>query len=237
MMIFSRSGRRREKCPLTWKNEVVETSIPTRSWGTLQVYEFSGWAQDLTVEVAGAGVVSHVGAVALRALANRTGLTAGISMALTRRGFTPVHDRGRVLTDTAVMIADGGRVLSDLATLRDQGELFGPVASDPTLWRTLNGIGDPQRDRIAAPRARTRRHVWDLITARHGRIPPSKVADRDLGGTIVIRLDGITGVCSTSHDSHPLPEKKISRMSAQPTRGTRDTATHTTAGRSLDQEE
>jgi len=60
-----------------------------------------------------------------------------------------VHDRGRVLADTTVMIADGGRVLSDLAVLRDQGELFGPVASDPTLWRTLHGIGDLQRDRLA----------------------------------------------------------------------------------------
>ena len=36
--------------------------------------------------------------------------------------FTPVHDRSRILTDTAVMIADGGRGLSDLAVLRDQGE-------------------------------------------------------------------------------------------------------------------
>ena len=29
-------------------------------------------------------------------------------------------------------IADGGRVLSDLASVRDQPELYGPVASDPT---------------------------------------------------------------------------------------------------------
>jgi hypothetical protein len=32
-----------------------------------------------------------------------------------------------------VLIADGGRVLSDLATLRDQAEVYGPIASDPTL--------------------------------------------------------------------------------------------------------
>jgi hypothetical protein len=82
--------------------------------------------------------VSHTGSVAVRALADRSGLTGGLSAATARRGFTPVHDRGRVLADAAVMIADGGRVLSDLAVLRDQGELFGPVASDPTLWRTLN---------------------------------------------------------------------------------------------------
>jgi hypothetical protein len=153
------------------------------------VHELTGWSKDLTVEVAGRGVVAHTGSVALRALSDRTGLTGALSSALTRRGFTPVHDRGRVLADTAVLIADGGRVMSDLAVLRDQGELFGSVASDPTLWRTLNDIDDLQRDKLAAARARTRRHVWGRVVARHGAIPASSVADRDLGKTIVIRLD------------------------------------------------
>jgi len=151
--------------------------------------ELSAWSNDLTVEVAGHGVVSHAGSAVVRMIADGTGLTAGLSTALHRRGFVAVHDRGRVLTDAAVMIADGGRVLSDLATLRDQGELFGPVASDSTLWRTLSEIGPAQRDRIARARARTRRHVWELIETRHGRIPPSRVGDRDLGATIVVRMD------------------------------------------------
>ena len=104
----------------------------------------TAWSKDLTVEVDGHGVVSHAGSAVVRMIADGTGLTAGLSRALTRRGFVPVHDRGRVLADTAVLIADGGRVLSDLATLRDQGELFGSVASDPTLWRTLSEItSDP----------------------------------------------------------------------------------------------
>ena len=83
------------------------------------------------------------------------GLTSGLSRALARPGFVPVHDRGRVLADTAVLTADGGRVLSDLATLRDQAALFGPVASDPTLWRVLSEIGETQRRRIARVRAKT----------------------------------------------------------------------------------
>ncbi len=151
--------------------------------------ELTAWSRDLTVEVGGHGVVSHTGSAALRLLADRTGLTGALSRALRRRGFTPVHDRGRVLADTAVLIADGGRVFSDLAVLRDQAELFGPVASDPTLWRALDEIGPDQRERIAAARAKVRRHVWGLIEARHGRIPASRVADRDLGDTIVIRMD------------------------------------------------
>ena len=54
------------------------------------------------------------------------GLTGGLSAAMAptkhrRRG----HDRGQVLVDVAVMIADGGDAISDLAVLRDQPDLFG----------------------------------------------------------------------------------------------------------------
>ena len=102
--------------------------------------DHSLWSKDLAVEIAGQDVINHAGAAALRIIADRSGLTGGLSRVLARRGFVPVHDRGRVLADAAVLIADGGRVLSDLATLRDQGELFGPVVSDSTLWRALNEI-------------------------------------------------------------------------------------------------
>jgi hypothetical protein len=43
-----------------------------------------------------------------------------------------VHDPARVAVDLAVMLADGGEAISDLAVLRDQAQLFGPLASDPT---------------------------------------------------------------------------------------------------------
>jgi hypothetical protein len=153
------------------------------------VLDVSSWSKDLAVDIGGSDVINHAGAATLRLLADHTGLTDGLSRALARRGFVPVHDRGRVLADTAVVIADGGRVLSDLAMLRDQGQLYGPVASDPTLWRALDDIGDPQRRKIARARAATREHVWSLIVKRHGRIPASRVADRDLGRTIVLRMD------------------------------------------------
>lgn len=84
----------------------------------------------------------------------------------------PVHDRGRVLTDLAVCIADGGRTLSDIAALRDQAELFGPLPSDTTLWHALDEIDEKTRARIAGTRAAVRRRVWKKITAQHGRIPP-----------------------------------------------------------------
>jgi hypothetical protein len=94
----------------------------------------SAWSQDLTAEIGGRDVINHAGAAALRLLVDRTGLTAGLSRALARRGFQPVHDRGRVLADAAVLIADGGRVLSDLATLRDQAGCTG-------RWRWIRRCG------------------------------------------------------------------------------------------------
>ncbi|NKZ03838.1 IS1380 family transposase [Actinomadura latina] len=143
----------------------------------------------MAVDVAGGGVVNHTGSAALRLIADGLGLTGELSRALARPGREVVHDRGRVLADTAVMIADGGRVLGHLATLRDQHELYGEVASDSTLWRTLNEIGPLQRDRVAAARKKIRAKVWKLIAARHGGIPPSRVAGTDLGRQVVIRLD------------------------------------------------
>ena len=50
------------------------------------MHELTGWSKDLTVEVAGRGIVAHTGSVALRALTDRTGLTGALSSALARRG-------------------------------------------------------------------------------------------------------------------------------------------------------
>ena len=68
------------------------------------------------------------------------GLTAELSGAMARRRFIPIHDRGRVLIDTAVMLADGGESISDIGVLRHQSGAFGSVASAPTVWRTLDEV-------------------------------------------------------------------------------------------------
>src|SRR5258708_28056203 len=99
----------------------------------------TAWSKGLDVTAGGQGIVSHAGVVLLRALADRTGLTSGLSKALTRRGFVPVHDRGRVLADLAVAIADGATLLSDFAVLARQREVLGPVPSVPTAWRGGGG--------------------------------------------------------------------------------------------------
>ena len=115
----------------------------------------TGWARDLRVRVAGKGVVSHVGSALLRLLGDQVGLTAALSKALTVRGFTPDIDRGRILADLAVAVADGATAIDDLKALRHQGDLFGPVASTTTAWRCLDEIGDLQLARIDRARAKT----------------------------------------------------------------------------------
>lgn len=42
----------------------------------------------------------------------------------------------------ACAIADGARAISDVRVMGDQWELFGPVASVPTVWRALTEIAD-----------------------------------------------------------------------------------------------
>lgn len=109
----------------------------------------------------GAGVANHAGARLLADLADEIGLTGALSTAMAptkqrRRG----HDRGEVLTDLIVAIADGAETISDLATLRDQPDLFGPVASHPTVWRTLATIDEAVLARIKTARAQARATAW-----------------------------------------------------------------------------
>jgi hypothetical protein len=145
----------------------------------------NAWSKGLSVSADGTGVVSHVGSVALRLLADQVGLTDQCSRALTRRSFTPVHDRGRVLVDLAVMIADGGEAISDIAVLRHQRDVLGDIASAPTVWRTLDELTAARLRQVEKARAKVRRHVWDQL----GVLPVSRVADRDLGATVVLDVD------------------------------------------------
>jgi hypothetical protein len=87
-------------------------------------------------------------------LADRRDLTGEVSKALARRSFAPVHDRGRVLTDVAVMLADGGEAIADIDVLRHQAGVFGEVASPPTVWRGLDELTSAALKRIGTARAR-----------------------------------------------------------------------------------
>jgi hypothetical protein len=87
------------------------------------------------------GICSHAGVVLLAELADRLGLTSELghraNLGLARPGGGHAHDRGAVLRDLVVLLADGGDCVSDLASLRDQAGLLGRVCSTPTAWRVV----------------------------------------------------------------------------------------------------
>jgi Transposase DDE domain group 1 len=128
----------------------------------------TSWSRGLSVTADGSGVVPLAGTVAVRLLADRVGVTDAVSAALTRRGFTPVHDRGRVWLDVATMLTAGGEVIADIDTLRYQRGVLGPVASPPTVWRALDEMTPAALKRVEKARARIRRHVWGLFPT----VPP-----------------------------------------------------------------
>ena len=115
----------------------------------------------LGVTTGAQGVVAHAGARLRVDLADALGLSEALSEAMAptkarRRG----HDRGQVLVDLAVALADGATTISDLKVLSDQPGLFGEVASVATAWRTLESVDDAAAERIAAARAKARAAAW-----------------------------------------------------------------------------
>jgi hypothetical protein len=137
--------------------------------------------------------------VALRLLADRTGLTGALSAAVARRSFAPGHDRGRVLADVAVMLADGGEVIGDIDVLRHQAGVLGPVASPPTVWRALDEVTPARLRKIQTARERVRRHVWSQLPDG---VPASKVAGTDLGpGVVVLDVDATVVVAHSEKEN------------------------------------
>ena len=143
------------------------------------------WWQGLSVTADDAGVVPLAGSVAVRLLADRVGLTDGLSAALARRGFSPGHARGQVWVDVAVMLTAGGEAIADIDTLRHQPDLWGPVASAPTVWRTMDEATPAALARVEKARSQARRHVWGLLPT----LPASKVAGTDLAEMVVLDVD------------------------------------------------
>lgn len=134
-------------------------------------------------------LVAHAGAVPLRLLAERTGLRAGLSTAMRRRGFRPVYDRGQVLVDLALMLILGGEAIGDFQALTHLAPVIGPVPSTPTVWRALNETGELQLARINTAVVEFRRHWWGLLAARPDGFPWLRVAGRELTGITVVDLD------------------------------------------------
>jgi hypothetical protein len=161
----------------------------------------TGTRPKIIVSADGRGVVGHAGARLLADVAEAAGLAGACSDTLAglrqRRG---VHDPGRVVVDLAVMLADGGEAISDLAVLRDQAALFGPVASDPTAWRLLSDMDSAVLERLQAARAATREVAWAQRIETRGGLPQATAAGQPVPG-LVLDLDASIVICHSDKES------------------------------------
>lgn len=120
----------------------------------------------LSVNTAAVGAVGQAGGVLLTRTLGLTGLGAGLSKALAPwRKPLAIHDPAKIVADLAVMLALGGDCLADIAVLRAEPNVYGLVASDPTVSRTIAALAadaPPVLAAIDAARAAARSRAWAL---------------------------------------------------------------------------
>jgi hypothetical protein len=140
----------------------------------------SARAARVLVSADGRGLVSQAGTVLLWETMRVTGLARGLSGGLARwRAPRAVHDPEKIVADLAAAVALGGDCLADIAVLRGQPALAGPVASDPVVSRLVRALaGDAPRALTAIRAARER--AWTLA---------GDAAPGAGGGPVTIDLD------------------------------------------------
>lgn len=137
------------------------------------------------VEAGGESLISSAGAALLLKSAQVSGLSKELSGAL-RPWRLPrsVHDPGKMVLDLAVAIALGGDCLADAAVIRTQPELFGTVASDATMSRLIDTLGDDAAAVITAIRT-ARAAARDAVWAHRAPVPATGPVVVDLDATLV----------------------------------------------------
>ncbi|MFF1615903.1 IS1380 family transposase, partial [Amycolatopsis sp. NPDC058278] len=153
----------------------------------------------LVLDPVGESLVSSAGGVLLRQTVRLSGAQRTLSAALAPwRSRKATHDPGKILCDVATAVALGGDCVADLAVVRAQPQLFGPVASDPTVSRLVSTLAadiDAALPAIRAARAQARAAVW----AR--RRPLAGQPGTCDGGQVIVDLDA-TLVTAHSDKEH-----------------------------------
>lgn len=185
-----------------------------------------------SIDTKGTTAVGQAGGVLLTGTVRAAGLDQALSAALARwRSPFAVQDPANVLLDLALRLGLGGDTCSDLAVVRAEPTLFGPVAPDPTASRTIAALArDVERVLIAIDRARAlaRARVWKLA----GSTPPSRCA----GGGCPHRRRPHRGApcCPVPAAGTPARDKTRSQGVGAHRRGRVDPPGHWTEGRFLD---
>lgn len=141
----------------------------------------------------------------MRQTIRSSGIQRSLSSALAPwRNSRAAHDPAKVLLDVAVAVALGGDCLADVAVVRAQSELFGSVASAPTVSRVVGRLAadvDTALPAIRAAHADARAAAW----ARRRPLAGS-AGSRD-GGQVIVDLDS-TLVTSHSEKERAQPTYK-----------------------------
>src|SRR5580704_14857966 len=198
-----------KKVPLAWEKRAYLGSCPLPAEGTFQMQN-SARSSRVAVSADGRGLVSQAGAVLLWETLRVTGLGRGLSAALQQwRAPQAIHDPGKIVADLAAAVALGGDCLADIAVLREQPALAGPVASDPVVSRLVKTLAaDLPRalKAIRAARASARERAWALA----GDAAPGAgggLVTIDLDATIVIAHSEKEQAAPTwkkTFDHHPM---------------------------------
>jgi hypothetical protein len=105
------------------------------------------------------------------------------------------------------MLADGGEAIADLAVLRDQPDLFGPVASDATAWRVLATLDERVLVELRQARATARETAWAQAAETRDGLPVSTAAGVEIDG-LVLGVDASIVVCHSEKESAAKTWKK-----------------------------
>ena len=164
-----------------------------------------GFYPSVRVDSAPVAAIGSAGGVLLTAAAEVTGLSVAMRESMSRwRKPTAVHDPGKVLTDLAVTLALGGDCLADAAVVRSEPGVFGRVASEATVSRTISVLaGDADRvlAAMAAARKAARVRAWQLA----GQHAPNHGASAD--DPLIVDLDA-TLVTAHSEKEQAAPNFK-----------------------------
>ncbi|GAT15911.1 transposase, IS4 family protein, partial [Mycolicibacterium thermoresistibile] len=164
-------------------------------------------APRVKVSADGHGVVSHAGMGMVRELADRTGLSTQVTVALADTYRGPwVYAPGDVFADLAAAVADGADCIDGVGQLcGDREHVFGAAASTTTMWRLVDErIDAAHLPAVRAARAAARAAAWDAAAAP---------ADQDwlhidLDATLVIdhsdNKAGATPTWKKTFGHHPL---------------------------------
>jgi hypothetical protein len=157
------------------------------------------------VDTSDVPAVGQAGGVLLTDTVATAGLDAALSGALGPwRKPLAIHDPGKVVLDLALTLALGGDCLADIAMLRAEPGVYGRVASDPTVSRTIDALAADAPAALKAintARAAARTAVWERAAEHapdHG---------TDAAAPLVIDIDA-TLVTSHSEKEQAAPTFK-----------------------------